>query len=64
MDLSQSQNPEDSEDLGVELVNTSDSDDEGELWLSRDMDLASQLGLNHLIFTFLRAVISSALAFW
>jgi hypothetical protein len=64
VDLSESQDPEDSEDLGVELVNTSDPDDEGELGLGRDVDLSGEFGLSGLMGTCLRAVISSELAFW
>jgi hypothetical protein len=64
VDLSESQKSKDSKDLGVEFVNTSDPDDEGEFGLGRDMDLTSQLSLNRLMLTCLRAVISSELAFW
>ncbi len=46
MDLSESQNSEDSDDLWVEFVDTSDSDDEGEAGLSWDVNLSGELGLS------------------
>ena len=64
MNLSQSQDSENSEDLGVEFVNTSDPDDEGELGLGGHVDLSGELGLSGRVSTCLRAVISSELAFW
>ena len=46
MDLSESEQPEDSEDFGVEFVDTSDPDDECEFGLCRDVDLSSEFGLS------------------
>lgn len=64
VDLSQSQQSQDSEDLGVQLVNTSDPHNEGESGLGRDVDLSGEFGLSILMATCLRAAISSELAFW
>ena len=41
MDLSQSQNSENSDNFGVEFVDTSDSDNEGNFGLSWDVNLSS-----------------------
>ena len=46
MKLSQSQESEDSCDLGVEFVDTSDSNDEGELSLSWDIQSSREFGLS------------------
>lgn len=46
MELSQSEESHDSDGLGIELVNTSDSDHEGDSRFGRDMDLAGELSLN------------------
>ena len=46
VELSQSEESHDSNDLGVELVNTSDSNDKGEFGFSGHMDLSSVFGLN------------------
>ena len=63
MELSQSKKSHDSDDFGVKFVDTSDSNNKGELRLSRYMNLTSELGLNYLLSTFLRASISARLAF-
>ena len=42
MDLSEPEQPQDSKDLRVELVDTSDSNDEGNSWMSRHVDLSCQ----------------------
>lgn len=44
MELSQSQQSEDPDSPGVKLVDTPNSNDEGELGLSRHMDLPTKLG--------------------
>ena len=64
MELSQSEESHDSNDLGVELVNTSDSNDKGESGFSGHMDLSGMFGLNKSELTFLLALISALLAFW
>jgi len=64
VDLSQSEQSEDSDNLGVEFVNTSDSDNECESWLSRYVDLTCKFGLSILDGTFLLASISALTAFW
>lgn len=46
VELSESEEPHDSDDFRVELVNTSDSDDEGESGLSRYVDLTGELSLD------------------
>jgi hypothetical protein len=45
VDLSQTQDPQDAQHLGVELIDTSDSDNEGQSGLSWDVDLSGELGL-------------------
>ena len=45
VDLSESQNSEDSNNLGVEFVDTSDSYDESEAGLGGDVNLPSNFGL-------------------
>ena len=64
MDLSKSEQSQDSDDFRVEFVNTSDSYDESELGLSRYVNLTSKLGLNIISDTFLLALISALTAFW
>lgn len=64
MELSQSQQSHDSDHVGAELVNTSDSDHESEARLGRDVNLAAVLGLNKTLITFLLASISARVAFW
>ena len=59
MELSQSQQSHDSDHVGAELVNTSDSDNESEARLGRDVNLAAVLGLNKTLITFLLASISA-----
>jgi hypothetical protein len=59
VDLSKSKDSEDPDDFWVQLVNTSDSDDESELGLSCDVDLSGEFSLNRGRGTCLRAVISS-----
>ena len=63
VELSQSEESHDSNDLGVELVNTSDSNNEGESGFSGYMDLSGVLGLNKSQLTFLLALISAQQAF-
>ncbi len=46
MDLSESQNSEDSDNLGVQFVDTSDSYDESEAGLGWDVDLSGEFGLS------------------
>lgn len=46
MDLSQSQQSEDPENLGVELIDTSDPDNEGEFGLGGHVDLSCEFGLS------------------
>ena len=64
VDLSKSEQSQDSDDFRVEFVNTSDSYDESELGLSRYVNLTSKLGLNIISDTFLLALISALTAFW
>ena len=64
VDLSQSEQSEDSDDFRVEFVNTSDSYNECESWLSWYVDLTSELGLNIWIGTFLLESISALTDFW
>ena len=56
MELSQSQQSHDSDHVGAELVNTSDSDNESEARLGRDVNLAAVLGLNKTLITFLKFI--------
>lgn len=46
VELSESEESHDPDDFGVELVNTSDSDNEGESGLSGYVDLSGELSLN------------------
>ena len=46
VELSQSEESHDSDGFGIEFVNTSDSDHEGDFRISRYVDLASELSLN------------------
>ena len=62
VDLSQSEYSQDSDDLGVEFVNTSDSNDKGESGLGWYVNLSSEFGLCEVICTFLLALISAAVA--
>jgi len=64
VDLSQSEQSEDSDNLGVEFVNTSDSDNECKFGLSRYVDLTCKFGLSIWSGTFLLASISALTAFW
>lgn len=64
VELSQPEQSHDSDDLGVELVDTSDSGHKGDLGFGRYVDLAGELGLNRSNCTFLLAEISSLQAFW
>jgi len=64
VDLSQSEQSQDSDDFRVELVNTSDPDDECDFWLSWHIDLSCKFCLSKMEFTFLRASISALTAFW
>ena len=63
MDLSQPKQSQDSDDLWVKFVNTSDSYNECKSWLSWYVDLTSKLGLNIWNGTFLLASISALTAF-
>ncbi len=64
MDLPQSEQSQDSDDFGVEFVNTSDSNNECESGLGGYVNLSSELGLNRLKRTFLLASMSALTAFW
>ena len=64
MDLPQSEQSQDSDDLRVEFVNTSDSHNECESGLGGYVDLSGKFGLNVTICTFLLASISALTAFW
>jgi hypothetical protein len=64
VDLSQSEQSQDSDDLGVEFVNTSDSHNECESRLSGYVDLSGKFGLSVIMCTFLLASISALTAFW
>jgi len=64
MDLSQSEQSQDSDDFRVEFVNTSDSHNERKFWLCRYIDLSGKFGLDIGISTFLLASISALTAFW
>ena len=46
MELPESQQAQDSHDARVQLIDTSDPDDEGDFGFCGDMDLASELGLS------------------
>ncbi len=64
VDLSQSEQSQDSDNLWVEFVNTSDSNNECEFWLSGYVDLTCKFGLSIWSGTFLLASISVLTAFW
>lgn len=64
VDLSQSEYSQDSDDLGVEFVNTSDPDDKGEFGLGWYVDLSWQFSLYKMVCTFLLASISALVALW
>jgi hypothetical protein len=63
MELSEPEKSKNSDNSGVQLVDTSDSDDKGKLGFSWDVNLSSEFGLNRTKCTFLLAVISAAQSF-
>ena len=63
MDLSQPKQSQDSDDFGIEFVNTSDSDNECEFGLSRYVNLSCDFSLDNRSSTFLLASISALTAF-
>ena len=64
MNLSQSEQSQDSDDFGVEFVNTSNSNNECESGLGGYVNLSSELSLNREMYTFLLASMSALTAFW
>lgn len=62
VELSEPKESHDSDDFGVELVNTSDSNNKGEPGLGRYVNLSGEFSLNCLESTFLLALISALLA--
>lgn len=63
MELSESEESHDADNFGVEFVNTADPHNECQTGLSWDVNLTGELGLDHRIFTFLRASISALVSF-
>jgi len=63
VELSQSEESHDSNDLGVEFINTSDSNNKGKFGFGGYVNLSSVLSLNKSELTFLLALISAQQAF-
>ena len=64
VELSQSEESHDPDDLGVEFVNTSDSNNKGEFGFSSYVNLSSEFSLSGSKFTFLMAAVSALTEFW
>ena len=64
VELSQSEESHDPDDLGVEFVNTSDSNNKGEFVFSSYVNLSSEFSLSGSKCTFLMAAVSALIEFW